>query len=274
MNIKTVPAKNNNNNITLRKSPLTQLKQDLERLRQQKIDDESLIQKQTQEIIALKKKLIGTKELELQLLKKATIETKLALVNKEIKNLSTDVIDLLQVTNSSDRITNKEGVEKLKTQLETQEDDFKRKLDGYTAFVIEINQNIHSHQELFNKLKLDHATQISQLNSNHIDHLNELKFYHEQELIHLKKKKPKCNLNNVDHILEQALLEFEQEQYNHIPTTILIQHDSNHKSLHGKIIPAMMNQQWYSKKFIPLDAVSWPAPQPSPNLKKMHNHSR
>lgn len=35
MNIKTVPAKNNNNNITLRKSPLTQLKQDLERLRQQ-----------------------------------------------------------------------------------------------------------------------------------------------------------------------------------------------------------------------------------------------
>ncbi|KAG2229402.1 hypothetical protein INT48_000630 [Thamnidium elegans] len=273
MNIKTVPAKNNNNNITLRKSPLTQLKQDLERLRQQKIDDESLIQKQTQEIIALKKKLIGTKELELQLLKKATIETKLTLVNKEIKNLSTDVIDLLQVTNSSDRITNKESIEKLKTQLEIQEDDFKKKLERYTTLTIEINQNIYSHQELLNKLKLDHATQISQLNSNHIDHLNKLKLGHKQELINLKNKKSSCNLNNLDHILEQALLEFEQEQYNHIPT-ILIQHDSNHKSLHGKIIPAMMNQQWYSKKFIPVDAVSWPAPQPSPNLKKLHNHTR
>ncbi|KAI9264587.1 hypothetical protein EDC94DRAFT_517139 [Helicostylum pulchrum] len=150
MNIKTVPAKNNNNNITLRKSPLTQLKQDLERLRQQ-------------------------------------------------------------------------------------------------------------------------------LNSNHIDHLNKLKLDHKQELTHLKKKKkPSCHLNNLDHILEQALLEFEQEQYNHIPTTMLIrQHDSNHKSLlHGKTIPAMMNQQWYSKKFIPVDAVSWPAPQPSPNLKIMRNHSR
>lgn len=130
---------------------------------------------------------------------------------------------------------------------------------------------------MFNKLKLDHATQISQLNSNHIDHLNKLKLDHKQELTHLKKKKkPSCHLNNLDHILEQALLEFEQEQYNHIPTTMLIrQHDSNHKSLlHGKTIPAMMNQQWYSKKFIPVDAVSWPAPQPSPNLKIMRNHSR
>lgn len=134
-----------------------------------------------------------------------------------------------------------------------------------------MDQNIQSYQELFNKLKVDHAAEISQLESTHLNQLSRLNTDHEQELIRLKKRKPCTNLNTLDRLIEIALSEFEQEQYN-VP--FIVQHDCNSNSLQGKFIPAMKNQQWYSKQYIPVNAMSWPAPQLVPNLKKLHHHTR
>lgn len=74
---------------------------------------------------------------------------------------------------------------------------------------------------------------------------------------------------DIDAAIEQALHEFEQEQHNHAPSpqptatlAPLVYHSV------ALTAPAKTNQQWYSKRYMPLDAMSWPAPQAAPNLKR------
>lgn len=142
-----------------------------------------------------------------------------------------------------------------------------------------MDQTIKNHQELTRKLKLDHATQIAQLNSFHLDRIHKIEIEHEQDMIKSRyeynrsKQSSTLNVQQLDNVLERALLEFEQEQHNHMPIMIQ-QQDSNQRSLQGKVMLKMKNQQWYANKYMPIDAKSWPAPQPLSNLNRIHQHTR
>jgi hypothetical protein len=132
----------------------------------------------------------------------------------------------------------------------------------------EKDESIQKQQAINEQLKIDHANHIVQLNSTHMNHIQKLQIKYEKELATINKPSTPSPIN-VSHIIEQALNEFEQEQHNHAPLPIsinpLVYHPPINKS------QAKTNQQWYSKSYIPLDAMSWPAPQAVPNLKR-HLH--
>ncbi|KAG2199494.1 hypothetical protein INT47_009948 [Mucor saturninus] len=271
---------------TLRKSPLTLLKQDLEKLRQKKLDDEALIQKQSKEIARLKKQLTrqvkteAEKELEFQLQEKSRLNEKLASVTAQAKSLSIDVVDLLEVKNStSTQTTYQDEIDKLQSQLEIQDDAFKKKLAEHASLANALDRSIQQTQETTDKLKSDHATKIAQLKAIHSIQLNKLQVEHEQDMIKSRREANRSkhtsisSVHGLEEVLEQALLEFEQEQHNHIPVLIQ-QQDSNERSLQGKVRLTMKNQQWYANKYMPIDAKSWPAPQPLSNLNRVQQPTR
>ena len=118
------------------------------------------------------------------------------------------------------------------------------------------------------QVKLDHTNLIQHLNTVHQNKLANLQSAHEQDKMKLKKSKtttPKPQHMNA--LMEQALIEFEQQQHCHAPTVIV---QNNSPSLQSKVKTSMMrNQQWYSQKYMPSDAISWPSPQPISNLKSI-----
>lgn len=101
--------------------------------------------------------------------------------------------------------------------------------------------------------------------------MDKLQTLHEHNMTDLKQnltrnnpQQKKKDNSNVDAALEQVLLEFEQKQHNHVPPKPLVYQEQQHKlTMHRQI-----NQQWYAQQYMPIDALSWPAPQPAPNLKR------
>lgn len=166
--------------------------------------------------------------------------------------------------------------------MQLQEDDFEKKLAQYQTTATEMDLRLQQGQELLNQLKLDHMSQLAQLKRNHQDKLQSLQIEYENEMKRPIVPKPKTVQHNesVNDIIEQALKEFEQEQHQHSPSPITsidrsasFQHyDSNKSCLKTNMLSSMMmkNQQWYSKKYIPVDAVSWPTPKSFAHLKSVH----
>lgn len=142
-----------------------------------------------------------------------------------------------------------------------------------------MGKSVQQNQELTNKIKSDHATKIAQLTALHLSQVRKIEFEHEQDMIKSRREHNRLkqvstlNVHQLDNVLEQALLEFEQEQHNHMPALIQ-QQDSNQRCLQGKVRLAIKNQQWYSNKYMPIDANSWPAPQPLSNLKRIQQPTR
>jgi hypothetical protein len=64
------------------------------------------------------------------------------------------------------------------------------------------------------------------------------------------------NQDMINQLIEQALREFEQEQYNHVPEFTHAIHLPTLKT--GRYYP--VNQQIYAQKYMPFDAISWPTP--------------
>lgn len=168
--------------------------------------------------------------------------------------------------------------------MQLQEDAFEKKLAQYQTTEAEMDTRLQQGQELINQLRLDHADQIAQLKRAHKDKIQSLQIEHENELKKNKSiaAKPKTtqHSDSLNDIIEQALREFEQEQHQHLPSPIKlldkgasIQHyDSNKGSLKNHMLSSMMmkNQQWYSQKYVPVDAVSWPTPKSFAHLKPVH----
>jgi hypothetical protein len=137
-----------------------------------------------------------------------------------------------------------------------------------TEYQILINQkeySIQQQQKTINQKKSDYANQIVQLNLTHRQAIDTLQTQLQRDLIDLKQKlnHQKSHLN-MDAALEQVLLEFEQKQHNHAPPKPLVYQGLQHKmTTHRQI-----NQQWYTQQYMPINALSWPSPQPLPNLKR------
>lgn len=98
-----------------------------------------------------------------------------------------------------------------------------------------------------------------------MNRIQKLQTEHEKELATTNKPSTPSPIN-INHIIEQALNEFEQEQHNHAPLPISIKPLVYNPPINKN--QSKINQQWYSKSYVPLDAMSWPAPQAVPNLKR------
>ncbi|CEP19681.1 hypothetical protein [Parasitella parasitica] len=261
----------NKMNRPVRKSPITQLKEDLEKLRQKKINDESLLKKQSKEIAKLQEQLKLHEEIKQELLRKEKLQSKLKAIAAEIQDLSTNVVDLLDVKSSDNVATQSytDQIQELQSQLESREDNFKRKLSQYRKEMESKDECLRNQKAATERLKVEHANQIAQLRSTHTSRIHKLQLEHKKDLAVTKKPSRPSPLSTIgiSHAIEQALNDFEQEQHNHPPPAINI-----FKTLTCNPIAqkrhAAINQQWYTKQYIPLDAMSWPTPQAAPNLRR------
>lgn len=142
-----------------------------------------------------------------------------------------------------------------------------------------MDKNIQQSQDIVNKIKSDHATKITQLKAIHSIQISKIEVEHEQDMIKSRREANRLKhasistVHQIEDALEQALLEFEQEQHNHIPS-LIHQQDMNQRSLQDKVRLTMKNQQWYANKYMPIDAKSWPAPQPLSNLNRVQQPTR
>ncbi|KAK4510379.1 uncharacterized protein ATC70_004809 [Mucor velutinosus] len=262
----------NKMNKNIHKSPITRLKEDLETWRQKKLDDELLVQKQSNAILKLKQQLALQTEIQQERQRKAVLQSKLKAITAEIESLSMDVVDSLDVKTTLDQhVSYTDTIKELQSQLESREADFKRKLGQYQRELQHKEQCIQQQQATRKQLQRDHADHIAQLNTAHTDHTQTLQAQYQKEAATMRTlSKPSISSIDVSSAIEQALNEFEQEQHNHAPSsppptttcTPLIYHPVTVTAL------AKTNQQWYSKRYMPIDAVSWPVPQAAPNLKR------
>jgi hypothetical protein len=97
----------------------------------------------------------------------------------------------------------------------------------------------------YNRVQQKHAKTIQQLNALHVKTMNSIEN------------------DTLENQLERILIEFEQEQHHHpvVPKQEI-------PCMNKKSVGYNINQQWWSKQFIPTDAASWPSPQPLSNLRK------
>ncbi|KAG1101764.1 hypothetical protein G6F42_017460 [Rhizopus arrhizus] len=256
-------------NKNMRKSPITQLQEDLETLRQKKLDDDLLVQRQNSAISKLKKQLALQTEIQQELKRKAMLQSKLKAIVAETQSFSVDVVDSLDVktTLPQDLSSYTATIKELQSQLESREDDFKRKLDQYQRELQHKDQCIQRQQAIHEQLQRHHADQIAQLNTAHMNRVRKLQAQYEKEAASIHKpSKPSIHSIDINLAIEQALNEFEQEQHNHAPSTTVFKPLVYHPATLKTQVKA--NQQWYSKRYMPLDAISWPAPQTVPNLKR------
>ncbi|KAF1803244.1 hypothetical protein V8B55DRAFT_1447345 [Mucor lusitanicus] len=262
-------------NKNMRKSPITQLKEDLETWRQKKLDDELLVQKQSHAITKLKKQLALQTEIQHERQRKALLQSKLKAITAEIESLSMNVVDSLDVktaTLDQHAVSYTDTIKELQSQLESREDDFKRKLGQYQRELQHKEQCIQQQQATRQQLQRDHADHIARLNAAHMDRVQTLQTQYQKEAAAIRTSSKRYSIPSIDmsSVIEQALNEFEQEQHNHpppplptTPCTPLVYHPVALATSAPK-----PNQQWYSKRYMPMDAMSWPAPQAAPNLKR------
>lgn len=139
-----------------------------------------------------------------------------------------------------------------------------------------MDKSIQEQKELINKLKQDNMNKLSQLHSIHQAKLKQLQIEHEKELYSIKKqyqfKEATANTspstkkgNSINNLIEQALIEFEQEQHYHAPTLTTSNQIDHQNCYTNKGRMLIRNQQWYTKKYVPVDALSWPVPQMLPH---------
>ncbi|RCI05481.1 hypothetical protein CU098_012586 [Rhizopus stolonifer] len=115
---------------------------------------------------------------------------------------------------------------------------------------------------MISQTKKQHTSHLLHIQQTHRLHIHQLQSQHQKELDNIRHSIHPIDL---EEMISKSLVDFEQEQHNHI-TSKPFAFDSQkiEKQLHYEIA----NQQWYSKKYMPVDAVTWPAPFPLSHLRK------
>lgn len=136
------------------------------------------------------------------------------------------------------------------------------------------------------ELQEAHQNEISKLQADQIKNILLLKQRHAKEMADIKARLEEAEsklLNNnnddtdqkMEEQLERVLKEFEQAEHSH-PVQ---QHDDNNKMQHAAGSKSSQHhhhhnskqQQPWTSRFLPTEAVSWPAPQPLSILRKTNN---
>ncbi|KAI9308476.1 hypothetical protein BJ944DRAFT_236973 [Cunninghamella echinulata] len=220
--------------------------------------------------------------------------TQLALKEKELDDLRHHIQENTSSSNSTTTTDNSDQTEKLKKlqeQLEEQKKAHEESLRQHELEIAEKERLLKEQEQSLVALRQAHEDDVRQLKTHQSGNILKIKQQHKQELSQLQqqleqveKTKSEQQLNGeeiakqqqdyLDNELEKILSAFEQAQHNH---TVELQNlEKSHQSAlsdlqqtHADQLKSLGNAQGYtSTKYIPTQAVSWPAPQPLSMLRK------
>lgn len=151
-------------------------------------------------------------------------------------------------------------------------------LRQHEIMLLEKQQLLQEHETTLKEMQDAHQDEISKLQADQIKKILLLKQQHAKEMADVKARleeaESKLNHGNtaekMEEQLEQVLKEFEQAEHSH-PVQ---QHDKQQQIQQGGKTPqqhSLKQQQPYTSRFLPTEAVSWPAPQPLSILRKTNN---
>jgi hypothetical protein len=154
-----------------------------------------------------------------------------------------------------------------------QEHQYQIKIEQYKQTLEEKVGEIQNHKYQIDKIKTEHANEINQLKSHLQEEYTKLEKKH--QVRDIGKNKPEKGTNEmVQKEFERLLYEFEQEEHsNRIAPAKNEEFDKKYHYHNSKRPMSLnLNQQWWTQKFVPTDAVSWPSPQPLSNLRKVSSN--
>ncbi|KAI8971710.1 hypothetical protein BDF20DRAFT_915488 [Mycotypha africana] len=283
----TITSNQNNKKVQQEKCPLVALEEYLKKLKEKTAHSEEVIKNQNEEIANIRRLSMTSSQLKTRSMNEdaeiavsnSTMhkkeDDKLELITKKIESLNLDhsdnALSTVDINDMVSRYTTQ--INELQCIIKANEENTAKQLEEYQRKISEKDDCLQREKELHKQLKEQYTVEMNRLKLEQEKQLREMEQHHENDLIQLRKEieeLKKLNHKSLDDAIEKALYEIEQEEHNHPPTTTLGQRNlrnvssSSFKDNQKKIA----NQQWYSEKYIPSQAISWPAPQTSPNLKK------
>ncbi|RCH87492.1 hypothetical protein CU098_009312 [Rhizopus stolonifer] len=198
----------------------------------------------------------------IETLKKTNIESQSIIEQQEREierlrgKISEDMVRSLEIkTKETDH---RKEIHELNLKLKRQDLDYHKRLGFLKDAIEEKERRVVQKQELYERLKEKHKLEISQLISTHQEHIHLLELRHRKEPKQLNIPK-----GEIGDILERVLIDFEQEEHD-IKSDQIIPEMTSHWVNDDMFT---VNQQWYMKKYMPIEAESWPFPQTASNTK-------
>ncbi|CAO3636193.1 unnamed protein product [Cunninghamella blakesleeana] len=219
--------------------------------------------------------------------------SQLAIKEKELDHLRHQIHESTSTTtntnaNNEDQT---EALKKLQEQLEEQKKAHEESLRQHELEIAEKERLLKEQEESITALREVHGEDVRKLKTLQSGNILKIKQQHKQELTELQKQleevektKNEQKLSGeevakqqqeyLDNELEKILSAFEEAQHNH---TVELQNlEQSHQSAlsdlqqdHANQLKSLGASQGYvSTKYIPTQAISWPAPQPLSMLRK------
>lgn len=229
----------------------------------------------------------------------------MAIKEKELDDLRTYIQDGTSTpsSNSGSSIISEDANEQqpntlleLRQQLDEQKRLHGESLRRHELAISEKEHMLKAQEEALEQLKSTHSTTIRQLKTQQTSNILKMKQKHKQDLMDLQQKLDQVEQSKQEHMqqqgdqakrqqeqldgeLEKILLAFEQVEHNHTAQlqTMEHSHQTALSDLQQSHADQLLEQQqktistsqgYTSKKYVPYEAVSWPAPQPLSMLRK------
>ncbi|KAF7721758.1 hypothetical protein EC973_004152 [Apophysomyces ossiformis] len=221
------------------------------------------------EVQTYKKQQSRMQDLESSARKNKELAKKLSEKEKELEILRNKAAEKL--TNKSKRT-----IEDLTKQLETQRRNHEESLRAYKETLKRLEATISNHAEATEKLRKAHQEEIRQLQNRHSEKLVAAKVKYNEEIEQVRRqleealaREKALSKVNTDEQLEQILYEFEQASHQY-PVDVP-QDERDKKQVHSGLTPQVQSERrpkgWMAR-YLPTEAISWPAPQPLCILRK------
>ncbi|KAI9244455.1 hypothetical protein BY458DRAFT_529674 [Sporodiniella umbellata] len=143
-------------------------------------------------------------------------------------------------------------IQQIETLIERAQMDYQNQLADLKKAIEEKEKSVFQKQALYEALKENHRRELSQRDLDHQNYLTLLETQHSIELYQRRSSLP-----GLANLLEKVLIDFEQEQHTIPSDQKLPFYLSPSKKTP---LTCNVNQQWYIKKYMPVDAHSWPFP--------------
>ncbi|KAI8344105.1 hypothetical protein BC941DRAFT_507690 [Chlamydoabsidia padenii] len=221
--------------------------------------------------------------------------SQLAVKEKELDDLRTHIHDtVVPSSTTSTNSTNGEQSEaliKLQQQLDEQKWAHEESLRQHELVIIEKERLLKDQEQALASLKEAHEDNVRKLQTHQSANILKIKQQHKQDMEKLKQQlelvektkqeqmqqkgdQAKQQQEYLDGELEKILHAFEQAEHNHTAQLQDMEHShqnalSDLQQSHVNQLKTISSKQGYtSTRFVPVQAVSWPAPQPLSVLRK------